>query len=167
MGPDKHAFFSMLRIARFGLRIAGNPFLHGRARFRHLGVVADSSFLVDVGVDLLHRTSVGAVENLCRRRNGNPRVLGVHMLAQHLECLWRLCLEHLLHLGRQFWPAARIAACAWREAAVRYRTEHRYFPRSMPGVGVRWDPISMLFSQCFESLASGFRLPATHSSTVV
>src|SRR5262245_49142339 len=61
-------------------------------------------------------------------------------------------------------PSSRPAALACRrdcrsrlsEPAVRYRTEHRYFPRSMPGVGVRWD--QKIFSSMLRSARFGLRI---------
>src|SRR5262245_23545460 len=94
-----------LAVAGCGLRIAGDPFLDGRARLGHLNVIADIALLVDVRVDLLKRTAIGPIEDLCRRRNGNSRVLGIEMYAQDLEGFGSLGLEHLLHLGWQLGAA--------------------------------------------------------------
>src|SRR5262245_4771318 len=46
----------------------------------------------------------------------------------------------------------RLKSCSHLPDARPRDAVSRYSTRSMPGVGVRWDPISMLFPQCFGSL---------------
>src|SRR3954466_5959329 len=103
-GTLKACFSSVrwLRVTSFwvlGSWIASKPFLRRCSWTGNLGIEANRAFLVDVGIDRLRGSAVGAIENLCRGRNGNSRVLGFEMPAQHLECFRRFGLEHLTHFS--------------------------------------------------------------------
>src|SRR5262245_66076731 len=58
---DPNIFFSVrwFVVASFGLRIACDLLLGRQARLRDFRVVAHRALLVDIGIDLLHRTAIG------------------------------------------------------------------------------------------------------------
>src|SRR4051812_35371453 len=58
--------------------IASEPFLCARSHLGNFGVKAHPVALGDAGIDRLRRAAVGSIENLCRRSNGNSRVVGVY-----------------------------------------------------------------------------------------
>src|SRR4051794_26768458 len=50
-------------------RIALYPFLGRCSQPRHLGIVANRAFLIDVGIDRLHRSAISSIQDLPCRSN--------------------------------------------------------------------------------------------------
>src|SRR5689334_7719349 len=94
--------------------------------------------LGDCRVDGLNWSTVSPVQNLRCRRDRNPWIAGVQMLAQNLECFRCLLMEDLPHFGRQLWSAARISALALPETT--FTRVIRHLVRSCSQVRI-WDPV--------------------------